>query len=286
MNFKYLLTIVILTFFSAEMTAQNYKDSFRNDICNCFEEAQPEVYALDGTVGKCFGEQLTKYAHFIDNEIKDTVVMTKLRKGQLARQNLFSTYKYELIYSCERYSALADSARAAQLSNLKKSYGREDRLERAHQRVAMSPNWFSYYSRSQIHFGLGNLNEAEEDLQYAMSIMNYEDPQYKLLLAWIFEEKKEYSKAVAIYDELIDGLSNTTLTRLRAMANNKAGGRMELPEGQFQIKSDPIKIRSRQESRVENKSRRRSRQRGLTDTTKTNSKKKDKVLDLFKIDHN
>lgn len=285
MKSKCLLLVLILSLFYSELTAQNYKDNFRNDICNCFEEAQPETYSLDQTVGKCFREQLPKYADLIDREIKDTVVMIKLRKGQLARQNLFYTYKYELIYTCERYSALADSARAEQLSAFKKTHGNEEYLKRANEQVAMSPNWFSYHRRSQIHFALGNLNKAEEDIRYAMSIMNYEDPQYKLLLAWILEEKKEYGKALPIYDELIDGLANMSLTRLRAMANKKAGGRMELPVGQSQTRTDSNKTRGEQKSGVENKSR-SSRRSRRTDSTKTDSKKKDKVLDLFKIDHN
>ena len=286
MNFKCFLFIIVAGLFYAEMDAQNYKDNFRNDICNCFEEAQPETYALDRTIGECFREQLPKYAALIDSEIKDSVVMMKLRKGQLARQNLFYSYKYELIYTCERYSALADSARAEQLSAFKKTYGNEEYLVRANQQVAMSPNWFSYHRRSQIHFGLGNLNKAEEDIRYAMSIMNYEDPQYKLLLAWILEEKKEYGKAVPIYDELITGLANMSLTRLRAMANKKAGGRMELPKGQVQTRLDPNKIRGNQETKVEKKSSRRSRRSRSIDSTKAGVKKKDKVLDLFKIDHN
>jgi hypothetical protein len=285
MNFKCFLLIITASLFYTELNAQNYKDNFRNDICNCFEEAQPETYALDRTVGKCFREQLPKYAALIDREIKDSVVMIKLRKGQLARQNLFYSYKYELIYTCERYRSLADSARAEQLSTFKKTYGNEEYLIRANQQVAMNPNWFSYHGRSQIHFGLGNLNKAEQDLRYAMSIMNYEDPQYKLLLAWILEEKKEYGKAVQIYDELITGLANMTLTRLRAMANKKAGGRMELPKGQGPTRSDPTRIIGNQGSKVENNSRRSRRSRS-TDSLKANKKKKDKVLDLFKIDHN
>lgn len=207
------------------VVSQNYKEKFKADICNCFQHGLAENDKISKQAyKKCFDKNLIKYAVFIDAEIEEENIRVKYRKGQLARQELRKKFKHELVYSCDVYfNSIEDERRRIKLQAQSVVYTSD--IERLNQQIAMTPNSANYFKRGKVNFYLGNLKNAEADVRESLKLSKpYGSAMYSALLAWILEEQKRYSEAVAIYSEINTAYYNSEIEILKAVANKKAGG--------------------------------------------------------------
>jgi len=221
------LYMVALLGFCA-ISAQSYKSGYRTDVCACLESESLKRSITENTLKACLRKVLPKYADKIDAQIDEPDVRKKFQKGQIARRDLLVAMSYELIYTCDVYfKHIEDQRRSAKL--ITRENTKESELERYNQMVALKPNAMSYYMRAQLHFNLGNIKEAEADLNKSLEVNPYKDnvkhTRHELfLLAWVYEEQEKYAEAVELYNKIYMGYYDQKVAKLRALADRKAGG--------------------------------------------------------------
>ncbi|MBU2938837.1 tetratricopeptide repeat protein [Lacinutrix sp. C3R15] len=274
--------IVFLAFLSVHYTyGQAYKDAFRADICQCLENESLKRNLTPNAYKNCFKETLPKYANQIDAAIVEQDLNKRYYLGQLERKNLVVAFQYELIYSCKVYFDYLDRKRTSE-KLIAREQAKESDLETRNQMVAMSPNAYAYFYRAQLYFNLGNLKEAEADIKKSLEVnvnaSNIKSTRHELLLlAWVYEEQEQFTKAIAIYDKIYMGDYDLQVATLRALADKKSGGNMSsIPKLDGEIK--PI---------INNKKDRRKPTIQNTNTTtkeqKTQTKKKTDSSSLKKL---
>jgi len=210
--------------------SQTYKSAFRADICQCVEDESLKRNLTPNAYKKCYTEILPTYANQIDAAIVEEDLSRKYYLGQLARKDLIVAFQYELIYSCAVYYDYLDRTRTREIL-IARERAKESDLESNNQKVAMSPNAYAYFHRAQLHFNLGNLKEAEADIHKSLEVnpnaSNTQSTRHELLLlACVYEEQKQYTKAIALYDKIYMGDYDSQVATLRALADKKAGGSM------------------------------------------------------------
>lgn len=221
-------TFLILFIGLCTVNGQTYKSAFKSDICSCLEEESLKRELTENAYKKCFRETLPTYAAQIDAQIVEEDLNQKYYKGQLARKDLVVSMQYELIYSCEVYYNYLNDERISK-KLIAREHAKESDLELYNQQVALTPNAMTYFMRAQLQFNLGNIKEAEADINRSLSVNpnkeNTRSTRHELLLlAWIYEEQERFSEAVTLYDKIYFGDYDTQVARLRAMADKKGGG--------------------------------------------------------------
>ena len=278
MIMKYLVLFHFLFFlFISKTHAQDYKDRFRADICNCLEEEENfTAKNIDYVYGACFKKHLVFYADIIDSEIIEENKIVKYRKGQKARTDLQVAFKGELIYTCDIYYHTIENARSIALQEARLNPLNTSDLETLSQQVAMQPSMDSYLRRAQFYFQHDNLTEAEKDVQKCIEITpngyNYYQIKSKLLLAWIKEEQAKYQDAIAIYDEVKGSDLDYKIEILKGIAVRKSKG-----EGLIGVPKENMTMKNKETTTIE-----RSR-KGTSVKPKEEEKKSAKSLrSLFK----
>lgn len=275
---KLIVAIFIAILCHCKVNGQSYKAAFKSDICNCLEEESLKRHLTENAYKTCFREILPKYATQIDAEIVEEDINQKFYKGQLARKELIISLNYELIYSCDTYYNYLDRERTSK-KLIARENAKESELERYNQMVALSPNAMAYYMRAQLQFYLGNIKEAEVDVNKSLEVNPYKDNVKStrhelLLLAWIYEEQERYSEAIVLYDKIYLGDLDTEVARLRALADKKSGG----TEPNMPIINKNTKSSERRIPEEKKRSRSSSRQikgKAKTKEVKAKTKKKD-----------
>ncbi|WP_452227052.1 hypothetical protein [Lacinutrix cladophorae] len=255
-----IVLLAFLTVYSAY--GQAYKSAFRADICQCLETESLKRNLTPNAYKNCYKETLPKYANQIDAAIVEEDLNKRYYLGQLARKDLILAFQYELIYTCKVYFDYLDRNRTSKIL-IAREQAKESDLEAKNQMVAMSPNAYAYFHRAELHFNLANLKEAEADINKSLEVnpnaSNIKSTRHELmLLALVYEEQKQFAKAVALYDKIYMGDLDSQIAELRALANKKAGGSMSsIPKPVN--KTEPV---------IKNKTERR-RPKPKSTTTKT-----------------
>lgn len=288
MNIKNTIVILTVMFFGNVATSQSYKSAFRADMCDCLTTESQKRKLTEKAYQACFTETLPKYAIQIDAQIVEEDVNKKYLLGQNARQDLMLAMQSELVYTCTSYFNHLESEKLRE-KLIAKERVKESDLEKQNQRVAMSPNTYSYFSRAQLHYNLGNFDKAAADLNSCYETNpNKENVKSRrhefLLMALIHEENKNYDQAIALYDLAYFGVYDSPVAILRAIADKNNGGTIaNIPK----LEDDVLKPKI-----TDAKSRRRSTTRGRSSTkiekkNTTTQKKNDtsSLKKLFKIDN-
>lgn len=200
------IAAILLTLILNKVNAQNYKDQFKNDICNCFENKINELRNSRSAYEQCFNKALPNHASAIDASINEENQQLKYKKGQELRKELKFKFFYELVSSCDMYYQILEEERQRKLMSAKSRVSRSH-LERINQQVAMTPNSTSYYRRAETYFYLGELKLAEADIRESLKLhkTGYNAAYLKkeqTLLGWILEEQKRYPEAIEIYNNV------------------------------------------------------------------------------------
>lgn len=280
-------------FFGNVATSQSYKSAFRADMCECLTLESQKRKLTENAYKACFRETLPKYATQIDAQIVEEDVNKKYLLGQIARRDLILTMQSELVYSCTAYFEHLESEKLSK-KLIAREQAKESDLEAQNQLVAMSPNTYSYFSRAQLHYNLGNFDKAEADLKSCYEANpNKENMMSRrhelLLMALVHEENKNYAQAIALYDLAYFGVQDSPVAILRAIADKNNGGTIaNIPKiidgkiGSVAVKKEGRRARETtrgRTTRTENKK---------TTTEKTQTKKKSdtsSLKKLFKIDN-
>ena len=225
---KSIITILILFLVISTLSAQSYKAAFRTDMCNCLEEESLKRQLTENAFKTCLRETLPKYATQIDAEIKEEDINKKYYLGQIARKDLLVAMRSELIYSCKVYYKHLDFKRTSK-KLIARENAKESDLEKYNQMVALTPTAMAYFLRAQLYFNLGKIKKTEEDINKSLSLnpnkANVKSTRHELLLlASVYEEQERYKEAIALYDKVYFGDSDTKVAQLRALADKKAGG--------------------------------------------------------------
>ncbi|RKE94949.1 tetratricopeptide repeat protein [Ichthyenterobacterium magnum] len=293
MKIKNTIIILSIIFFGNTASSQSYKLAFRADMCDCLTLESQKRNLTENAYKACFREILPKYATQIDAEIEEEDVNKKYLLGQLARRDLIVVMQSELVYTCTAYFDHLESEKLSK-KLIAREQAKESDLEAQDQLVAMAPNTYSYFSRAQLHYNLGNFKEAEADLKKCAEVNpnkdNIKSRRHELLLmALIHEENKDYAQAISLYDLAYFGVFDSTVAILRAIADKNNGGTIaNIPK----FEDENLKPKD-----LNNKSRRRLTTRSKTTTKtakkKTNNQKKQSIKKsdtsslkkLFKIDN-
>ncbi|KJD33630.1 hypothetical protein PK35_07295 [Tamlana nanhaiensis] len=225
---KPLFSITIL-FISFVVNSQDYAENFKGDICQCMQEKGVNLKTIDNVYEDCFNASLVSYASLIDSEFNDENVTVKFSKGQVKRRELKAQFKYELIYNCDIYFSTIN--RGIELVKEKARLTSDaSQLQKQNEYVAMHPSYISYFQRAQLHYRLDDLENAKKDLFKSIEL-DYSGKNdkgardQKLLLAQIYEDQKQFNKAIEIYDKLFLNVYDHKVGLLKAIAVKKSGGK-------------------------------------------------------------
>lgn len=278
---KIYITILISCLGFLFVNGQSYKNAFRADMCDCLETESLKRALTENTFKRCLRETLPKYATQIDAQIVEEDVDKKFYKGQLARKDLLVAMQSELIYTCDVYYKHIYFVRNSK-KLIARENAKESELEKYNQMVALRPNAMAYFMRAKVHFKLGNIKETEADINKSLELNtdreNAKATRHELLLlAWVYEEQKRYTEAIALYDKVYFGDLDTQVAQLRALADKQAGGSISnIP------KAGQIEITKEQKASKSNK--RKSNKRTKSQTLKTENIKDTLALrKLFKM---
>jgi len=268
--------------------SQTYKSAFRADICQCVEDESLKRNLTPNAYKKCYTEILPTYANQIDAAIVEEDLSRKYYLGQLARKDLIVAFQYELIYSCAVYYDYLDRTRTREIL-IARERAKESDLESNNQKVAMSPNAYAYFHRAQIHFNLGNLKEAEADIHKSLKVnpnaSNTQSTRHELLLlACIYEEQKQYTKAIALYDKIYMGDFDSEVATLRALTDKKAGGNMSsIPKAVTEVVSSTSNTSERRRSTSQNSRSKRAERKPAVKNEEPQTKQKSDSASLKKL---
>lgn len=273
--------------------SQTYKTNFRVDICQCLQDEFATANNLDKKLSECFRSELTKYATFIDAEIKEENATLKFAKGAKARRDLELEFKSELIYSCDFYYNKIEKTRQETLLALREQDYRSE-LKRTNEFVALSPTNIAYLGRAGIYYyKIGDLDKAMSDVNRSIEFIKSLDKDSwpkseKLLMALIFEEQKKYDQAIAIYDDLYRSVYDYQIAILRAIVNRKKAGNGNITISESIISQSSTIIVKEADANVSNQLKGR-RNLNRTSTKKnqpsesSNDTKKSSTSDLKKL---
>lgn len=240
------LFVVLVPFL---MQAQNYKQQFQKDICECME-----AKAAENKLGKnptllyqvCFQEKLPTYVSDIDAEITATEPREMYAEGQRIRRALKRSFVSELIGSCDFYYQGVEAERDNTLVGLKKIAENTQYFDLVNQAVAMQPTADNYIKRGQVYFGQEKYSSAKTDFQKAIE-SNENDAGAKLMLAWVYEKTQKYSSAKEVLVALEEKQSTQKVQVLLEIINRKQGGKgaitlpSEVPSIKKSEKKDDLK---------------------------------------------
>ncbi|RLJ62604.1 tetratricopeptide repeat protein [Lacinutrix venerupis] len=292
MNVLKIIVVTSLFFLVNLVNSQSYKPSFRVDMCDCLTLEIQKRKLTENAYKACFRETLPKYATLIDAQIVEEDINKKMLLGQLARKDLLISIRPELVYTCEAYFNHLESEKLSKKLIIREQ-ARESDLEKFNQLVAMSPNTYSYFSRAQLHYNLGNLDAAETDIKSCIEINpnkdNIKSRRHELLLmALIHEERNNYTEAITLYDLAYFGEMDVEVAILRAVADKNNGGSIanipKLKDSAENVLSSNKP--SRRRSTTSNQTRSQSQNKTQTTQSIQSKKKKDtsSLKKLFKID--
>lgn len=248
------------------LNAQSYKAEFRTDMCDCLTDESLKRQLTENAFKACLRETFPKYAEKIDASIVETDPNKKFLLGQIARKDVMVSMSAELIYTCDVYYKHIDFKRNS-TKLIARENAKESTLSKYNEMVALTPNAMAYFMRADIHFRLGNIKKAEDDINKSLSLNPNKDNVLStrkelMLLAWIYEEQERYEEAVAIYDKIYFGDLDTEVAKLRALANKKDGGKLsKIPT----IKTSEIK---KEDQTIKTKSKTRRTKTSDKNTTK------------------
>lgn len=268
--------------------SQAYKSAFRADICQCLEAESLKRNLTPNAYKKCYTQTLPKYADQIDAAIVEKDLNKKYYLGQVARKDLIVAFQYELIYSCSTYYNYLDRKRTSEKLIARERANEKD-LEAKNQMVALAPNTATYYHRAELQFKLGNIKEAEKDINKSLELnpnaTNIRSTRHELLLlAWVYEEQKQYTKAVALYDKIYFGDQDSQVATLRALANKKAGGSMSsIPKADNALEPINKKASERRRTTTQNTRSGTIERKEAVNNEKTQTKQKIDSASLKKL---
>lgn len=225
---KYLEVLFFyLILFSAN--AQGYETKFKTDICVCIETKKNTFLSAEKMYTACFSENMVTYAPIIDAQIKEDDKTKKFIAGQKVRRELIEKFKYELIYSCDTYLDIIEEKKWNAIQQFRSKKIDSARIDKLNETVAMQPHWASYFNRGQFYYYIGDFQKAERDILKSIQ----ENPsnqngtitvQENLLLALIYEEQKQYAKAITIYNTINAKTINPSIELLKAIVYRKSNG--------------------------------------------------------------
>lgn len=269
--------------------SQSYKSAFRAAICQCVEDESLKRNLTPNAYKKCYTEILPTYANQIDAAIVEEDLSRKYYLGQLARKDLIVAFQYELIYSCAVYYDYLNRTRTREIL-IARERAKESDLESNNQKVAMSPNAYAYFHRAQIHFNLGNLKEAEADIHKSLEVnpnaSNTQSTRHELLLlACVYEEQNQYTKAIALYDKIYMGDYDSQVATLRALTDKKAGGSMSsIPKAVTEAAPQGYNVSERRKrSTSQNTRAKRGERKPVVKKEKSQTKQKSDSASLKKL---
>lgn len=241
---KYIIILMAL-FFSLPNYSQNYHDKFKADICSCIETKKTTLQIPDKIYNACFSKHMVTYAVFIDAAIKEEDRTKKFIAGQKVRRDLNQKFKYELAYICDAYVDIIEEKKQRVIHQIRSKKIDSSRIDKLNETVAMAPHWANYFNRGQFYYYIGNLQKAERDVLKSIE----ENPlnegrillsQEYLLLALIYEEQKQYSKAIAIYEAINAKVIIPSVALLKAIVSRKSSGYVFKPSIGLKTKKPPI----------------------------------------------
>ncbi len=282
------LIILLTLILSINLYSQNYQDRYKADICACIETKKNTMQIADKIYNACFVKHMTTYAVFIDAEIKEEDKTRKFIAGQQVRRELNQRFKYELVYTCDAYVDVIEGKKQDVIQQFRSKKIDSTHIDKLNETVAMQPLWANYFNRGQYYYYIGDLQKAEQDVlksieENPLNEANIVTAQENFLLALIYEEQKQYTKAIAIYDAINSKGINPSVEMMKAIVSRKSNGyifksktalKTEIPPvaPKEKLDKEPVKTRQRTSPRTLQTNRTK------INTDKARSQQKDPVL--------
>jgi len=271
--------LIILVFFSSLLiTAQGYEAKYKADICACIEAKKNTFQTADKIYYACFSKHLSTYASFIDAQIKEDDKTKKFIASQKIRKELIQRFKYELVSSCDAYIDIIEGKKLDVIQQFRSRKIDSAQIDKLNESVAMRPHWTSYFARGNFYYVIGNLQKAEQDVlksieENPLNKDNLVTSQENFLLALIYEEKKQYTKAIAIYDAINSKSLNPSVELLKAIVIRKKNGYVFKTKNTSKKDIPALVLKGKQEKEPIKTSSKTINNIPQTDSTQTNSSK-------------
>lgn len=189
--------IIFIILFSHFCQAQSFKKNLENDVCDCLQKTD----SLDQEVFlNCFASMLTKYDAEFEQLIDKNSDVSHYDQGVILGRNLFDDMQVGLVQNCDKYFFLFEDLKRIGLQSMKIKYpiSQKDSLEKNYEKIKNIDNLLEV---ANWHFANGYIETAEEKYNQILKL----DANYlpsKMLLAFLYEEKKKYPEALKLYEEV------------------------------------------------------------------------------------
>ncbi len=197
-----------------------FKKELTTSVCACFSENELSDINQDVFVS-CFKKSVVNY----QDELANMILIQGSDKDSyqasidIGKRLMFDIQK-DLINDCDNYFFYLEKM---------KETGFNARIKDASTKITDSlsilikknPSLDLYRNRGVNYLSLGEYDNAEKDFN-TCSDLNANDIQTKIMLAMLFEQKKEYSKAAKQYNAVYELTGIREITVMTELAKRKA----------------------------------------------------------------
>jgi hypothetical protein len=185
------------------ITAQNYKQAFKNDICDCLSQKEMSIRQYLGEYQRCYVERLPNHVGKIEASLPDTTARVRLSMSSKIKQDLRLSLQAELAGSCQRIIDLYAKKQSDNLDAIRKKAD-SSAFARANQKVALSPNVNNLLARAMVYLGQDKIELANQDVQGALEL-NPRSRYAQIVQVLLLEQKKQYSEAIQVLQKMSKG---------------------------------------------------------------------------------
>lgn len=217
---KHLITLSILVF-SLIANAQDFKNEFRKDLCDCFSNSGDDETSID----ECFELNTTKYDAEFEKMIDPDSELSAYEQGIAIGQDLFYDSQEYLVSNCDAYYTFFNSLREESFIEMKEAFD-QTILTNLTVKISEEPTAELLWSRGNLYFALEQFDRALADFETAITF----DPgfaQANFSKAWIFERQGKYTEAIALYEEAMEETGIREMSVFIALAKRNAKEKKE-----------------------------------------------------------
>jgi len=184
---------------SITVNAQSLIEKIKENTCNCITE-NPDIQIEEFL--ECLKFDITEFEKEIQAMIDPDSELSEYDQGVILGENIMFDLQSTLIHNCDAYYKFFIKLKEPSMVPLKDNYPlkAKDSLNKL---ISKNKTAELLFERGNYYYSNNKLRKAEKNYLNCLSI----DPNYvlaKFYLGSLYEKKENYTKAIKLYQELID----------------------------------------------------------------------------------
>jgi tetratricopeptide (TPR) repeat protein len=211
-----IIFITLITSFNLSFS-QGFKEKFGQDICECFSEK--ERIELN-TLETCFTKHIAKYDSDIEKLIDKNSELSEYEQGEIIGKQLFDNLQSDLVHTCDSYFEFFNSMREKSINDMRQNYP-QSKMDTLNKQISLNKTTALLWERGNGYFSRNELSKAKEDYEMCLEI----DPnhlQSTFFLGWVYEREENYSKAIELYETVLNLTGQSQFKLIVEIAKRKS----------------------------------------------------------------